>query len=347
MRARSQAGEDVLADQPAAVSGAADRPDAARPVRVGRAGLLRWLRRSLVLAVVVGAGYQLVKNWPVVAHTLTTLPWTFVLLSSICVFAGVWLGPLVWQTVLADLGAPIGVRSASKIYLVGQLGKYVPGNVWAFVVQMELGASVGVSRARGFTASLVATGLCAIASLLTGTLVLPTFLSANRAVLGLFVLLPLGLVFLHPKPLTWLVSRVLRLLRRPPLPHALRGRAIAKALALGVLIYTVLGVHLWLLATAVGASGARSLVLCVGTMGLALTASMVAFFLPSGLGARELVIVTALAAVMPSAQALALAVVSRVMFTVADVVSAGGAALVAYRRGGRPSHASAAVIAGR
>ena len=80
------------------------------------------------------------------------------------------------------------------------------------------------------------------------------------------------------------------------------------------------------------------LVLCVGTMGVAMTAGLVAFVLPSGIGARELVIVGALATVLPYGQALALAVVSRVMFTVAELVSAGVATLAAWlatRRGAR------------
>ena len=54
-----------------------------------------------------------------------------------------------------------------------------------------------------------------------------------------------------------------------------------------------------------------------------------AFVLPSGIGAREAVIVGALTAVLPYGQALALAVVSRVVFTVVELVCAGVATLAA------------------
>ncbi|WP_448617653.1 hypothetical protein [Geodermatophilus sp. URMC 65] len=62
-----------------------------------------------------------------------------------------------------------------------------------------------------------------------------------------------------------------------------------------------------------------------------MTAGLVAFVLPSGIGARELVIVGALAAVLPYGQALALAlaVVSRVLFTVVELASAAAATLPA------------------
>jgi hypothetical protein len=62
-------------------------------------------------------------------------------------------------------------------------------------------------------------------------------------------------------------------------------------------------------------------------MGVAMTAGLVAFVLPSGIGARELVIVGALAAVLPYGQALA--VVSRVLFTVVELASAAAATLAA------------------
>jgi glycosyltransferase 2 family protein len=296
-------------------------------VKTTRAVVITWLRRALVLAVLAGAGYQLVDQWQEVSKTLLSLPWQSVVLSFALVFVGIWLGPLMWHAILSDLGAPIRVRDASKIYLVGQLGKYIPGSLWAFLLQMELAKTVGVTRVRSFTASLVAAGLGVVASLIAGLLGLPVVLAGHTELLWLFGLLPVGLVFLHPKPLTWLVSKVLKILRRPPLPHPLSALVILKATVLAFLAYVAFGAHLWLLANALGSPGLKGMMLCVGTMGFALTVGLLAFLLPSGIGAREVVIVAALATSLPMGQALALAVVSRLMFTIADLASAGGAAL--------------------
>lgn len=308
--------------------------------------LITWARRVIVLAVIVGAGYQLIHNWDEVSHTLLELPWESVVLSFVFVFIGIWLGPVVWKIMVSDLGSPVSTKQASKIYLVGQLGKYVPGSVWAFLVQMELGKQVGITRARSFTASILAAGIGVVASLIVGVLALPALASGNPELLWLYVLLPVGLAFLHPKPLTWIVSRLLRLLRRPPLPHPLRGAAIAKATATGVLLYVAEGAHLWLLVNSLGSPKFTGALVCVGTIGLAMTAGLIAFFLPSGLGARELVIVTGLAGILPYGQALALAVVSRLMFTIVDVASAGGAALFAWlgKRGVEAGNADPATV---
>lgn len=292
--------------------------------------LLKWGRRVLMLIVIAGASYQLARNWAEVSDTLLQLPWESVVLSFSAVFVGIWLGPMVWRVMVTDLGSPLTVKDASKIYLVGQLGKYIPGSVWAFLVQMELGKAAGVSRPRSFTASLLTAGIGVVASLIVGILAVPAFASGNPGLLWLFALLPIGLGFLHPRPLSWLVSRVLRLLRKPPLAHPLTGAAIARATGMGVALYLAEGLHMWLLVNSLGSPGLSGFLICVGTIGLAMTASLVVFFLPSGLGARELVIVTGILSLLPYGQALALALVSRLMFTIADLASAGGAALLAY-----------------
>jgi uncharacterized membrane protein YbhN (UPF0104 family) len=302
--------------------------------------LLSWTRRVVVLAVVAYAVFQLGRQWNDVSDALAELSWPRLVVSGVAVTAGVLLGPLVWQSMLAALDVRVSVPDAAKIYLVGQLGKYVPGSVVALLLQMELARSVGVSRARSFTASLLTAGVVVVASLLAGTLAIPAFTRNEPSLLWLFALLPIGLAMLHPALLTVAVNILLRLLRRDLLPHRLSGAAVARATGLSVLTYALYGVHLYVLAASLRGTwqlnGGVVLLLCVGTMGLAMTAGLVAFVLPSGIGARELVIVGGLTAVLPYGQALALAVVSRLLFTVVELASAGAATLAVRLSRGRP-----------
>ena len=303
-----------------------------RPADV-RGVLLAWGRRVVVATVIGFAVLQVVREWDEVSATLRQLPWPHVLLALVAVSGGVLLGPLVWRAALAAVGPRVRVSDAAEIYLVGQLGKYVPGSVVAFVLQMELARSAGVSRARGLTASLLTAGVAVVTSLLVGLLAVPALAGSEPVLLWLFALLPVGLALLHPTALTFVVDRLLALLRQAPLPRRLAGGAIARASGLSLLVYLLYGLHLFLFVDALPAAEATNrallLVLCAGTMGVAMTAGLVAFVLPSGIGARELVIVGALAAVLPFGQALALALVSRVLFTVVELASAAAAVLAA------------------
>ncbi len=299
-----------------------------------KARIITWTRRLMVVAVVAFAAYALVTRWNEVWHTLTAIAWQSSVLSLFAVMLAILFNTLAWQIIIDDLGKPIGVFRGAQICLVGGLGKYVPGSVWAYLLQMELGRRAGLPRARIFTGSLVQMGIATVASLMLGIIALPVIFAETPEAVWLFVLLPVGLAALHPKILTWGTSLVLKTLRRPPLDHRLRWSTIGKVLGFSLLGYCAFGLHMWLLANSVGAPGFNGLLLSIGAMAISMTVGLFAFFLPSGAGVREAVIVAVLAASgIDPVQGLAFAVASRLMFIVADIVTAGAAAGVAtYRR---------------
>ena len=66
-------------------------------------------------------------------------------------------------------------------------------------------------------------------------------------------------------------------------------------------------------------------------MALAITLGFVVVVAPSGIGVREAVLVATLAPVLDTSQALAIALVARLLFTVADLIAAAVVALIRNR----------------
>lgn len=306
--------------------------------------MIAWLRPVLLAAAVGGIAYVVLRHWSEVATTLRELPWYAVALSGLLVMVGMVAGTLAWQAVVDSMGKPIGFRKGAQIQLVSQLGKYVPGSVWSYVLQLELGRKARVSRARLFTASLLHVAVSVVVSLLLGLLALPVLVSDAPNAAWVFVLLPVGFVMLHPRFLARAGQFTLRLLKRPPVRLRLTWRLVGRTAGLAALAYAIFGLHLWILARAVAPADAGTLLLCVGAISIGLTSGVFAFVLPSGAGVREIVIVASLASTMPRGQAVALALVSRLLFTVADLVCAALAALMA-RRLLREGDASDAAVA--
>ncbi|SFQ44621.1 hypothetical protein SAMN05421810_107223 [Amycolatopsis arida] len=295
-----------------------------------KARVLDAVRAVAIVVVVFFAVRHLVLNWHEFWHTLAGIPWQSSLLSLLVLMVSIAVGVYAWQVVVDDLGPPIGYARGAQINLVGALGKYVPGSVWAYLLQMELGRKAGLARARIFTASLIHLGVGVVAALVLSLLAMPAVFANSPRAWWLVVLLPAGLVALHPRVLTWGTSLVLRILRRPPLDHRFSYRTVGTVFLALVGVYALQGLHLWLLANSVGAPGFTGYVLCVGAMAIAMTSGTFAFIMPSGAGVRELVMVAVLTATaITGPQALAFALASRVMFTVADLATAGGAALTA------------------
>jgi uncharacterized membrane protein YbhN (UPF0104 family) len=91
------------------------------------------------------------------------------------------------------------------------------------------------------------------------------------------------------------------------------------------------GLQIWLLGSRLGLSSGSGLLLAIGGFAFAWCAGFVVVFAPAGAGIREVVLVALFAGVMHRADATAIALVSRVLMTGGDLISAGAAALIARR----------------
>ena len=242
--------------------------------------------------------------------------------SLLAVLTGLLTSALVWRAVLADLGTALPLRPAMHVFFVGQLGKYVPGSVFAVAAQMELGRAHGAARSRTATAAVVFLGVLVATGLLLAAVVLPlTSPRALRSYGWVLPALPLGLVALAPPVLTRLVGRLLAVLRRQPLERPLSARGVGTAVAWALAMWVAYGLHVWLLVRPqdTGATGSL-LLLSAGAYALAWTAGLLVVVAPAGAGVRELALVAALAPVLDRGAALAVAVLSRVLMTCGDLL---------------------------
>ena len=242
--------------------------------------------------------------------------------SLVAVVVGLLASAMVWRALLGDLGTRLPLRPALHVFFLGQLGKYVPGSVFAIAAQMELGRAHGAPRSRVGTTGLLFMGVLVAAGLLTAAVTLPlTSPETLRDYSWVLVVLPVGLVALAPPVLTRLVGLLLRLLRRDPLERPLSWRGTGSALGWALVMWAAYGVHLFVLVRTqeLGDDAPDRLLLSTGAYALAWTAGFLFVVAPAGFGVRELALVVALAPVLDSGAALALAGLSRVLMTLGDL----------------------------
>ena len=289
---------------------------------------------TVLVVVAVGSAIAvLASQWSDVRASFELLSIGGVGLAALASVISVLFSFQAWRVTLASLGSPVPARPASRIFFVGQLGKYVPGSVWAIVGQMELGKAAGVRRERVATAGLLVLAISVTVALGLGALAVPAMVEAGGAGYALLVVLivPMAVV-LHPRVLGPLLDRLFRLLRRPPLEQRPSGRAILQVAALSVVSNGLLGVQAWALAADVGASGWRVLPLAVGGFSLAAAAGLLAIPVPAGAGVRELVLVLSLSPVLDVGGATLVALLSRALLTVTDLATAAAATVGRSRR---------------
>jgi glycosyltransferase 2 family protein len=324
------------------VAGSVDTGAAPPPPAGGvRQRIMQVLKLTVSVAVLAAVGYALVINWDKATGAWAKLTWPTVVLSGVAVLAGLVASSIGWRDAARDIGCPVALPAALRIFMIGQLAKYIPGTVWVYLLQTELGRRAGVPRARAFLASITAMAMGITAALVVGAAGLYSVITSpdTRPIhesgirVGIIVaiaLLPVALVCIIPRVLTPLVSRALRLMRRPPLETPLTWSGVLRVLGWSIVTWLCYGVHLCLLVSANAHLGFSGVMWCIGASALAVTVGMF-FPTPSGVGGREYVLYVIIAPLFPGGQALGIAMgtafASRMIFTVAEVIGAGLAAL--------------------
>jgi len=299
----------------------------------GRHRSTRTVGAIVVVVAVVAAVVAVGGRWDDARDRLGELTPGVLVLAGVAGLASLLASMLAWRAALAGLGAPLPLPVAGRVYFLGQLAKYVPGSVWSILGQSELARVHGVPRDRTATAGLVAMLISVAMALAVGVLALPGLAGGDR--LGyawvLVLLVPLA-VALRPSVLARLTGLALRVLRRPPLPVALDGGDVAAVAGLSVVNHVATGTLVWLLAEDVGAGGGALLAAAIGGHALASACGLLAIPVPAGAGVREAVLVAVLTPSIGVAAAAVVAVVARLVLTVADLAAAGLAVVAARAR---------------
>jgi uncharacterized membrane protein YbhN (UPF0104 family) len=311
------------APTPAPSAPTTSETSAATPLtRRGRrwVGPARWLLFGAVLAAVA---LSLASQWGKVRHDIGRISPGWLVLAALASLLSVAAPVQTWRSSLRAIGGSLPLRPAASVFYVGQLGKYLPGSVWPLLAQMELGKRYGLARQQVAVAGALQLVLSVIVTGALGLLVLPlagSLPSWEVALLLAFVVV--GALLLVPRILDAVMTRLLRLLRRPPLPGPVQGRGVAGSVGWTVLAAAGTVLQADLLARGLGAD-ATGTALAGGALLVGITLGIVVIPVPAGAGIREATVVLLLHGHLGTAEATALALLSRLLLALADLTIAG------------------------
>ncbi|MFN2540443.1 MAG: lysylphosphatidylglycerol synthase domain-containing protein [Mycobacteriales bacterium] len=280
------------------------------------------LRVAFLVAALVLVGLWVNKYSAQLGDAFQRTGLKAVLLSLLAALTGLLASAFCWRALLAALGSPMPIRLSLHVFFVGQIGKYLPGNVFAVAAQAELARDHGVPRSRIVTAGLVFLGVLTATGLLVAAAVLPF---ASPEVLRRYgwalVALPIGLVALAPPVLDRLIRVALKIVRRPAPERPLDRRQLLASVGWALVMWACYGVHLLPLVQAQPhESGHHLLLVSTGGYALAWTAGFLFVIAPAGAGVREAILVLALAGIAKQPEATAVALLSRGVQTLGDVL---------------------------
>jgi len=293
---------------------------------VSRPRWAAWLAMGLGLLVIVLAIRALLANWN--SASAQPLEWqlrpSWLALALLLVLVAFVVLVEGWRRILASMGDELHFMTAARIWTLSSLGKYVPGKVWATAGAVIMSQRAGASGTNALTAALAMQGL-AVAS---GILVCGVLgIGADRigstgepVLLVLAACASLGVLALLSPALVQQINAVLPA-RLPPL-RPLSVRALVAGFGTNVVAWVAYGMALIALARGSLPGVVLPFGEATGIFAAGYLAGLVAVITPGGLGVREGALVLLLTPLTGPRVALALAVASRVLFTVADLLAA-------------------------
>jgi glycosyltransferase 2 family protein len=231
------------------------------------------------------------------------------------------LSGLGWGAIADRLHHPCPpARVTLSIWARSLLGRYVPGSVVMVVGRVVLSHERGVPR-RTTVAAMAYEQLLSIGVAAAGGVVfLALHGDGGDGRTWLLVLLPVGLLGLHPRVFGPVSAWLLRRAGREPLPRLIATRPLLGLVGWYAVTAAVLGLGIWLLVrSAAGAEAGGPAFVGLAFL-LAFAVSMVAVVVPSGLGIRAGAFALALAQNVPGGVAVALSVGSRLALTLVELV---------------------------
>ena len=290
--------------------------------RIWRA--LQFIAGALLVGLAVRA---VVSNW----QSLRTqaIDWdvspSWILASVVVVFACYAVLIEGWRRVVLSMGERLPFLTATRIWFLASLGKYLPGKVWALAGAAVLAKRAGVDPSVAVAGAVIlqvlalASGAAVVA--LTARDAFQSLGQGAEPILGAVILLSvLGVTALTSQPV---LDRIGRLLPASwPRLRAIRPVVVVGAFLANVAAWSGYGLALLMLARGLLPGVGLSLSQAVGVFTCSYLIGFLALFAPGGLGPRESVFLLMLAGDIGLKPAAALALASRLLLTGTEVLPA-------------------------
>lgn len=267
--------------------------------------------------------------------------WGWCLGAAAMYVVGVLPAGWFWHRVLRDLGQQTTLARAMRAYIIGHLGKYVPGKLWVVFLRVGLVAGPEVQPSMAAAAVFIETlTMMAVGSFLAAVYLVFAWQGHGELLTAAVCIAAVAVFFTLPPVFKPILRIVARKSSRQDVLHAVERlgfRTLWQGWIGMFLLWICFGISLWMTLRALGLDAVpfwEPLPRMVATAAMATVSGFVIILLPGGLGVREFVLVAllapyltdSLAAAEPAGRAELTAVLAagllRVIWLLAEVAAA-------------------------
>ncbi len=281
--------------------------------------------KTIAALVVAGAsflflGFGLYSNWQELAQHEWNIDYRYLLASSAIYPVSFLLIASIWSQVISRLGGFSDYFRNLQIYCYSGLAKYIPGAFWYVLGRAYFYEKEGIAKSLTALGSLWELALAAFSGL---AVYLCLMVYSGQVYAGplnylLLLLVPLGFVVLYPSGFSAALEYFLK--KRTGNISLIRSRDSWTWTALYALAWLLGGLAFYLQANMVFPVPLAHLPAVASFLVISGVISQLAFFIPAGLGIREVSLSLLLSAYVPFGIAVVIALVFRLWMTLSEVL---------------------------
>lgn len=243
------------------------------------------------------------------------------LASCATLFVGYMSTALIWARIVRDLGGPrLPAHDAVRLFMIGNLGRYVPGKVWQIAALAALARQRGVPASTATAAAVLGQGTGLGAAMAIGLGAAWQYGAGEAWRWGVPALILGGITLGLAPPVFDAVSRLWFRIAKADPPAALSYRDGVRWMLLSIGSWIVYSVSFWLFARGLGLE--LGLLTGASAFAAAYVLGYLVLFAPAGLGVREAILIALMTSTIGVGAATALAAASRLWTTLVEVVPA-------------------------
>lgn len=285
------------------------------------------LIKTFLTTILIGyVGYYIYNHFDYEQLKKVTFDYLYLAVSIIILILQIFIQSIIWSKIINDMNNDIKILDNSRIWLLSQYGKYLPGKIATFGIMFYLYKNYDISKKEIVIASYYEL-LCSVLSVVYLTyLALLVFnqnvLSDNQYV----VLLVFGIlttITLHPKIINYIFGIALKLLKNnnKEIIIELSFSKITKYVLFYLANNILLGLGFYLFINSIIYVHFAKLPFIILSINLSGLLGMLAIFAPAGIGARESSIIYLLNNIMNVTFSSIISIVSRLWFVVGELLT--------------------------
>lgn len=277
-----------------------------------RGGVMSWVRKGLGVLITVLIFVWILKpivlHWGEIGHRILATNWWRVLAASALFACFLFIfRVLSWRRIVKDMGCPVPLAPATRIWSTSELARYLPGVIWQVVGRAYLAKPYGVSGRVCSTSQVMELAIFLLANLIMAVACL-LFMGVKHVhglarawLVASGVLVPALICVLHPRVFYPAVNHILAKLKKPPLERELTFKRLLELLGWSLLGLAWQGIAIWLVVNRLLDLKFAKWWVVTGAYCLAWCAGFLAVWAPGGLGVREAVFIAAMEFAIPRA----------------------------------------------